>query len=153
MWDTAGALASILTTLIYLPHPLMGASIAPRLRGLSTGRKELLVLWVSIEAVPWPYLPTSKAGVALVLSRGQPVPVCDLGAVQFSGSFTGRGHPRSQTIWRPSGLPPCAPGVAGRLSPGSLRCSSHGSSRWAGAPRVASAIWGLMRHGGWPAGR
>jgi 4-azaleucine resistance transporter AzlC len=50
MWETAGALAIILTTLIInLRHLLMGASIAPHLRGLSTGWKALLALWMSDE--------------------------------------------------------------------------------------------------------
>jgi 4-azaleucine resistance transporter AzlC len=51
MWDTAGALTIVLTTLIInLRHLLMGASIAPHLRGLSPSWKALLALWMSDES-------------------------------------------------------------------------------------------------------
>jgi 4-azaleucine resistance transporter AzlC len=51
MWDTAGAAAIILTTLIInLRHLLMGASVAPHLQGLSPPWKALLALWMSDES-------------------------------------------------------------------------------------------------------
>jgi 4-azaleucine resistance transporter AzlC len=51
MWETAGAAAIILTTLaINLRHLLMGASVAPHLRGLSRPWKALLALWMSDES-------------------------------------------------------------------------------------------------------
>jgi 4-azaleucine resistance transporter AzlC len=51
MWETAGALPIVFTTLIInLRHLLLGASIAPYLRGLSPGWKRLLALWMSDES-------------------------------------------------------------------------------------------------------
>jgi 4-azaleucine resistance transporter AzlC len=51
MWDTAGAATIVLTTLIInLRHLLMGASVAPHLRGLSWPWKALLALWMSDES-------------------------------------------------------------------------------------------------------
>jgi 4-azaleucine resistance transporter AzlC len=51
MWEAAGALPIILMTLaINLRHLLLGASIAPYLRGLSTPWKALLALWMSDES-------------------------------------------------------------------------------------------------------
>jgi 4-azaleucine resistance transporter AzlC len=51
MWQTAGAVPIILTTLVInLRHMLMGASVAPHLRGLSTSWKALLALWMSDES-------------------------------------------------------------------------------------------------------
>jgi predicted branched-subunit amino acid permease len=51
MWGTAGAVSIILTTLIVnLRHLLLGASVAPYLRGLSRGWKALLALWMSDES-------------------------------------------------------------------------------------------------------
>jgi len=51
MWETAGAVPIILTTLIVnLRHLLLGASVAPNLRGLSRGWKALLALWMSDES-------------------------------------------------------------------------------------------------------
>ena len=51
MWETAGAVPIILTTLIVnLRHLLLGASVAPYLRGLSRGWKALLALWMSDES-------------------------------------------------------------------------------------------------------
>jgi len=50
MWDSAGAMAIILATLVInLRHLLMGASIAPYLRGLSPKWKAFLALWMSDE--------------------------------------------------------------------------------------------------------
>jgi len=50
MWQAASALPIILTTLVInLRHLLLGASIAPHLRGLSTPWKALLALWMSDE--------------------------------------------------------------------------------------------------------
>jgi len=51
MWETADALPIILTTLIVnLRHMLMGASVAPYLRGLPPLYKALLALWMSDES-------------------------------------------------------------------------------------------------------
>lgn len=51
MWDAAGAVPIILTTLaVNLRHMLMGASVAPHLRGLSPLWKALLALWMSDES-------------------------------------------------------------------------------------------------------
>jgi 4-azaleucine resistance transporter AzlC len=51
MWETAGAVPIILTTLIVnLRHLLLGASVAPYLRGLSRRWKALLALWMSDES-------------------------------------------------------------------------------------------------------
>ncbi len=51
MWGDAGAGPIILTTLIInLRHLLMGASVAPYLRGLSPLWKALLALWMSDES-------------------------------------------------------------------------------------------------------
>jgi 4-azaleucine resistance transporter AzlC len=51
MWQTAGAVPIILTTLVInLRHMLMGASVAPYLRGLSPVWKALLALWMSDES-------------------------------------------------------------------------------------------------------
>ena len=51
MWQTAGAVPIILTTLVInLRHMLMGASVAPYLRGLPPGWKALLALWMSDES-------------------------------------------------------------------------------------------------------
>jgi 4-azaleucine resistance transporter AzlC len=51
MWETAGAAPIILTTLVVnLRHLLMGASVAPYLRGLSPLWKALLALWMSDES-------------------------------------------------------------------------------------------------------
>jgi len=51
MWNTSGAWALILTTLVVnLRHLLMGASIAPYLRDLSARWKALLALWMSDES-------------------------------------------------------------------------------------------------------
>lgn len=51
MWQTAGTVPIILTTLVInLRHMLMGASVAPYLRGLSPGWKALLALWMSDES-------------------------------------------------------------------------------------------------------
>jgi len=50
LWDAAGPVAIIMTTLVInLRHLLMGASIAPHLRGLPTAWKALLALWMSDE--------------------------------------------------------------------------------------------------------
>ena len=51
MWQTAGTVPIILTTLVInLRHMLLGASVAPYLRGLSPGWKALLALWMSDES-------------------------------------------------------------------------------------------------------
>lgn len=51
MWGAAGAGPIVLTTLIInLRHLLMGASVAPYLRGLSPLWKALLALWMSDES-------------------------------------------------------------------------------------------------------
>lgn len=51
MWKAADAASIILTTLVInLRHLLMGASIAPHLRGLSPLWKALLALWMSDES-------------------------------------------------------------------------------------------------------
>ena len=51
MWETASAVPIILTTLIVnLHHMLLGASVAPYLRGLSRRWKALLALWMSDES-------------------------------------------------------------------------------------------------------
>jgi len=51
MWETAGAVPIILTTLVInLRHLLMGASVAPYLRGLHPLWKSLLALWMSDES-------------------------------------------------------------------------------------------------------
>ena len=51
MWNTAGALPIIFTTLaINLRHMLMGASIAPYLRGVRPWWKALLALWMADES-------------------------------------------------------------------------------------------------------
>jgi len=51
MWGVAGAAQIVLTTLVInLRHLLMGASIAPYLRGLHPLRKALLALWMSDES-------------------------------------------------------------------------------------------------------
>lgn len=51
MWETAGAIPIILTTLVInLRHLLMGASVAPYLRGLHPLWKLLLALWMSDES-------------------------------------------------------------------------------------------------------
>jgi 4-azaleucine resistance transporter AzlC len=51
MWGAAGAAPMILTTLVInLRHLLMGASIAPYLRGLPARWKALLALWMSDES-------------------------------------------------------------------------------------------------------
>jgi 4-azaleucine resistance transporter AzlC len=51
MWGSAGAWAVILTTLVInLRHLLMGASIAPYLRHLSTRWRVLLAVWMSDES-------------------------------------------------------------------------------------------------------
>lgn len=51
MWETAGGMPIILTTLIVnLRHLLMGASVAPYLRGLSPLWKAVLALWMSDES-------------------------------------------------------------------------------------------------------
>lgn len=51
MWETAGATPIILTTLVInLRHLLMGASIAPQLRGLHPLWKAFLALWMSDES-------------------------------------------------------------------------------------------------------
>jgi 4-azaleucine resistance transporter AzlC len=51
MWVTAGAIPILLTTLaINLRHLLMGASVAPHLRGLHPLRRAFLALWMSDES-------------------------------------------------------------------------------------------------------
>ena len=51
MWNIAGAGAIILTTLVVnLRHLLLGASVAPYLRGLSRLRKAVLAVWMSDES-------------------------------------------------------------------------------------------------------
>jgi 4-azaleucine resistance transporter AzlC len=51
MWETSGAGAIILTTLVInLRHLLMGASVAPHLSGLSRRWQALLALWMSDES-------------------------------------------------------------------------------------------------------
>jgi len=51
MWNAASAGAIIITTLVVnLRHLLLGASIAPHLRGLSTLWKAVLALWMSDES-------------------------------------------------------------------------------------------------------
>jgi 4-azaleucine resistance transporter AzlC len=51
MWPTASVVSVILTTLIInLRHMLMGASIAPRLRGLHPMWRVFLALWMSDES-------------------------------------------------------------------------------------------------------
>jgi 4-azaleucine resistance transporter AzlC len=51
MWEAAGAIPIILTTLVInLRHLLMGASMAPHLRGLHPLWKALLSLWMSDES-------------------------------------------------------------------------------------------------------
>jgi 4-azaleucine resistance transporter AzlC len=51
MWEAAGAMPIILTTLVInLRHLLMGASVAPHLRGLHPLWKALLALWMSDES-------------------------------------------------------------------------------------------------------
>lgn len=51
MWEASGAIPIILTTLVVnLRHLLMGASIAPHLRGLSPLWRALLALWMSDES-------------------------------------------------------------------------------------------------------
>jgi 4-azaleucine resistance transporter AzlC len=51
MWDAAGAGAIVLTTLVVnLRHLLLGASVAPYLRGLSPLWKAALALWMSDES-------------------------------------------------------------------------------------------------------
>ncbi len=51
MWEAAGAIPIILTTLVVnLRHLLMGASMAPHLRGLSPLWRALLALWMSDES-------------------------------------------------------------------------------------------------------
>lgn len=51
MWHTASAVSIIVTTLVLnLRHLLMGASLAPYLRGLSPRWKALLALWLSDES-------------------------------------------------------------------------------------------------------
>jgi 4-azaleucine resistance transporter AzlC len=51
MWEASGAIPIILTTLVVnLRHLLMGASIAPYLRGLSPLWRALLALWMSDES-------------------------------------------------------------------------------------------------------
>ena len=51
MWEASGALPILLATLVVnLRHLLMGASIAPYLRGLSGASRALLALWMSDES-------------------------------------------------------------------------------------------------------
>jgi len=51
MWETAGVVPIVLTTLVInLRHLLLGASVAPYLRGLSPLWKALLALWMSDES-------------------------------------------------------------------------------------------------------
>ena len=51
LWGVAGAIPIILTTLVVnLRHLLLGASVAPYLRGLSPLWKALLALWMSDES-------------------------------------------------------------------------------------------------------
>ena len=51
MWEAAGAIPIILTTLVInLRHLLMGASVAPHLRSLHPLWKALLALWMSDES-------------------------------------------------------------------------------------------------------
>jgi len=51
MWEAVGAIPIVLTTLIVnLRHLLMGASVAPYLRGLSPFRKAFLALWMADES-------------------------------------------------------------------------------------------------------
>lgn len=51
MWETSSAAVIILTTLVInLRHLLMGASVAPHLRGLSRPWRALLALWLSDES-------------------------------------------------------------------------------------------------------
>lgn len=51
MWGVAGAVPIVLTTLVInLRHLLMGASIAPYVRGLSTPWKALVAVWMSDES-------------------------------------------------------------------------------------------------------
>jgi 4-azaleucine resistance transporter AzlC len=51
MWGAAGAIPIVLTTLVInLRHMLLGASVAPYLRGLSPLWKALLALWMSDES-------------------------------------------------------------------------------------------------------
>jgi predicted branched-subunit amino acid permease len=51
MWETAGVLPIVLTTLVInLRHLLLGASIAPYLRGLSPLWQAFLALWMSDES-------------------------------------------------------------------------------------------------------
>ena len=51
MWKSVGAAPIILTTLVVnLRHMLMGASVAPYLRGLSMQWRALLALWMSDES-------------------------------------------------------------------------------------------------------
>ena len=51
MWEAVGAIPIILTTLVInLRHLLMGASMAPHLRGLHPLWKALLALWMSDES-------------------------------------------------------------------------------------------------------
>jgi len=51
MWETDGAVPIVLTTLVInLRHLLLGASVAPYLRGLSPLWKALLALWMSDES-------------------------------------------------------------------------------------------------------
>ncbi len=51
MWNAAGAGAIVVTTLVVnLRHLLLGASIAPYLRGMSSSWKAILALWMSDES-------------------------------------------------------------------------------------------------------
>ncbi|NIO70481.1 MAG: branched-chain amino acid ABC transporter permease [Anaerolineae bacterium] len=51
MWEATGAIPIVLTTLVInLRHLLMGASVAPHLRGLHPLWKALLALWMSDES-------------------------------------------------------------------------------------------------------
>ena len=51
MWEAAGAMPIVLTTLVInLRHLLMGASVAPHLHGLHPLWKALLALWMSDES-------------------------------------------------------------------------------------------------------
>jgi 4-azaleucine resistance transporter AzlC len=94
MWGVAGAAPIILTTLVVnLRHLLMGASIAPYLRGLSTGWKALLALWMSDE---------SYALAIAEYERGQ-APKRGYGVPGSQGYFLGA-NLGVYVVWAASGL-------------------------------------------------
>jgi len=103
MWSVAGAVPIILTTLVInLRHLLMGASIAPYLRGLTTGRKALLALWMSDESYALA-IAEYERGQAPQRGYGVPAPERGYGVPSGHGYFLGV-NSCVYVVWAVSGL-------------------------------------------------